>query len=119
MINAVMYGMIPREEGDPGPATAGEEVEEAEDVRPGVVLRDLLHGLDVDARHRDERAEPVEREHDRREQQLLPDVGDPEGVEDGGEIIPRAGLAGSMTWQVPPAPSIRSRAVFENCGRAP
>ena len=53
-----------REDRDAGQAAAGEQVEEAEDVRAGVVLLDLVDRLGVDARHGDVRAQPVQRQHD-------------------------------------------------------
>ena len=50
---------------------------------PAKLLGDALDGIDVDARRRDVGAEPVERQHRRRERELLPDVGHPERVEEG------------------------------------
>ena len=55
--------------------------------------------------------EAVEREDRRREQDLLADLRDPETSEDRGDHPTAPQL--STTWQVPPAASMRSRAVLE------
>jgi len=72
-----------REQGDAREPAAREQVEEAEDVGPGVVVLELLERLRGDARHRDVGAEPVEREEHCREQQLLADLRNLERVQDG------------------------------------
>ena len=58
----------------------------------------LLDRVDVDAGRRDVGAEPVERQHRGREGELLADLGDPEGVQEGArarELTPRAADAGA------------------------
>ena len=93
-------------------AAAREEVEEAEDVGAAEVALDFLDGVDVDARRRDVGAEPVERQHRRREGELLADVGDAEGVGNRPEHY------GSRVWQEPPAASIFSlAAALKACAR--
>ena len=70
----------------------------------------------VDPRRRDVRAEPVEGEDRRREQDLLADLADPECSEDRGDhrLMPPAPRSAAISWQVPPAPSICSRADLLN-----
>ena len=64
---------------------AREQVEEAEHARAREVVRDVLDRVDVDPRRGDVGAEPVEGEHARREGELLPDLGNPERVQEGPE----------------------------------
>ena len=80
MIDAVMYGMIPRK----NTATfveraAGEEVEERDDTACVRVLQ-FLDRAEVDVRNRDVRAEPEDPDDEDREEDLVPQVGDPEHV---------------------------------------
>src|SRR6476659_5595963 len=93
-----------REQGQAGEAPAGEEVEEAEDVRSSDAVEAVLHRIRVDARRGDVGTEPVERQDPRREEQLLPDLLNAEGVENRLEHQ-------SITSMVPPAASIFSFAV--------
>jgi hypothetical protein len=58
----------------------GEQVVEVEDAARGRVER-VRHGLRVDTRHRDVAAQPVDRDDHGREEQLLPEIGKPPGVE--------------------------------------
>ncbi len=71
-----------REDGDPAQSPAREQVEQTEDVAAAEVLLDRVDGLRVDARRRDVRPEPVEREDPGGDQDLLADVADPERSED-------------------------------------
>jgi hypothetical protein len=71
-----------REQRDPGKPAAAERVQQVEDPAVAELLLDLVDGLDVDPRHRDVRPETVEREEQRREGELLADLGDREGAED-------------------------------------
>ena len=77
MIDAVMYGMIPSAKSamrrEPA---AAERVQQVQDAAAAELALDLIDGLDVDARHRDVRAEAVEREQQRREGELLADLRD-------------------------------------------
>jgi hypothetical protein len=73
-----------REQRDPRQPAAAERVQQVEDAAAAELALDLVDGLDVDARHRDVRAEPVERQKQRREGELLADLGNREGSEDGG-----------------------------------
>ena len=66
-------------------SSAREQVQQAEDVGAPELLLDVVDGAEVDARHRHVGAEAVDQQHRRREADLLPDIGDLEGVEDGGE----------------------------------
>ena len=52
---------------------------------PAKFVLDRVERVDVDAGRRDEGAEPVEREHRRREGELAPDLGDRKGVADRAE----------------------------------
>ena len=60
MIDAVMYGMIPRKKTDDrGERAAGEQVEQPEHAARALRLRlQLLDGLEVDVGHRDVRTDP-------------------------------------------------------------
>src|SRR3954464_639103 len=56
-----------REQRDPAEAAAAERVQQVQDAAVAELLLDLVDGLDVDARHRDVRADAVEGEQERRE----------------------------------------------------
>jgi hypothetical protein len=74
-----------REEAEPREAASREEVEEAENSGTAEVLRDFLHRLGVHPRGGDIGAEPVQRQHRRRECKLLANVGNAERVENSSE----------------------------------
>ena len=81
MIDAVMYGMMPRAK-MANWLSAPPENRLRKPMRAlllGLVL-ELLHGLVVDAGHRDGGAEPVEHHHQQGEQDLAPKVRDLEDV---------------------------------------
>ena len=74
------------------------------------VSLDVLDRARVDPGHRDVGAEPVEREDEAGEEQLAPDLGDPECVGDRGDHRLLPSRSGSTSVQVPPAASIFSLA---------
>ena len=74
-----------REDRDPRQAAAGEEVQQSEDARPAELLLEAVDRVEVDSRDGDVGAQAVDQQHPRREADLLPDVRDLEGAEDGGE----------------------------------
>ncbi len=74
------------------------------------VLLDRVDRGRVDARRRDVRPEPVEAEDRRGEQDLVADLADPERLRGSSRSSRPARLASTITWQVPPAASICSRA---------
>ena len=82
MIDAVMYGMIPRKKIETAvSAPPGEQVEQAEDSARTLRLRlQLLDGLEVDVGHRDVGAQPENEDDEDREQDLVPKVSDSEHV---------------------------------------
>ncbi len=76
MIELVMYGMIPSaNNGELRERAAREQLQEAEDAPVlGFVLQ-LLDRRQVDAGHRDVRAQPIDGQHHQCEQDLVPEVG--------------------------------------------
>ncbi len=82
MIDAVMYGMIPRKKMETAVERAArEQVEEAEHAARALRLRlQLLDGLEVDVRHGDVRTHPEHEDDEDREQDLVPQVSDAEHV---------------------------------------
>src|SRR3954447_6818085 len=76
-----------REQRDARQPAAAERVQQVQDAAVADLLLDRVDGLDVDARHRDVRAESVEREEQRSEGELLADLRDGEGSEDGGRHL--------------------------------
>ena len=83
MIDAVMYGMIPSAKSaireSPPPLNVFSRLRIP--PLPNWLL-DLVDGVDVDPRHGDVRAEPVQREQQRREGELLADLGDRQRTKD-------------------------------------
>src|SRR5260221_6118615 len=89
-----------REQTESREAPAREEVEEAEDVGAAEVALDFLHPLDVDARRRYVCTEAVQRQHRRREGEILANVGD------AGSVRNSPVHYGSQAWHEPPVASI-------------
>ena len=84
MIEAVMYGMIPSPKTARRPERpAGEQVDEGEEPGLALLLELPLELGDVHHRHRDVRAEPVHGDDEQREEDLVPEIRDLEGVEEG------------------------------------
>src|SRR3954447_18790176 len=73
-----------REQRDPRQPAAAEGVQQVEDAAVAELLLDGVDGADVDPGNRDVGSEAVEGEKERREGELLADLGDREGSEDGG-----------------------------------
>ena len=85
MIDAVTYGMIPSANSEKRDERAArEEVEQAEDGA-ALAAEVALDRLGVDARRRHPRAEPVEREDHRREEDPAAELRDAPGVGEPGE----------------------------------
>ena len=86
MIDAVMYGMIPRKK----IATLVIAPPEKRSRKPttpllfGLVLQ-LLDRVEVDVRNRQVRADPVDRDDEDREEDLVAEVGHPEHVPQAGQ----------------------------------
>ncbi len=82
MMDAVMYGMIPRKNTETAVERATrEQVEEAEHTPRALRLRlQLPDGLEVDVRDGDVRTHPEQEDDEDREQDLVPKVSDPEHV---------------------------------------
>ena len=57
-----------------------EQVEEAERALRLDALLELRHGIAVDAGHADRVAQAIEQDHRQQEQDLVPQIGDPEDV---------------------------------------
>ena len=71
------------EDGELGERAAGEQLEEAHHAAAALGLAlQLLDGVEVDARRRDVGAHPVQGDDEQREEDLPPEVGDPEDVPD-------------------------------------
>ena len=108
MIDAEMYGMMPREDREPAKSAAGKEIEESEDAALQG-LEELLKRDRIDAGRRNVRAEAIhgektERVHDALAQVLdCPDVAN--GIDEAHPWI---------SWQDPPASSMCFFAEAEN-----
>ena len=83
MIEAVMYGMIPSANTANWVSAPPENSCRKPEHATLLGLRAQGgHGVEVDAGHGDERAEPVQRDHQQREQHLVPEIRDAEDVEE-------------------------------------
>ena len=82
MIDAVMYGMIPRKNTETDVSAPPANVSSRPSVPPDVLRRLLQHLdlLEVDVRNGDVRPEPENEDDEDREEDLVPQVGDPEHV---------------------------------------
>ena len=85
MIDAVMYGMMPRANTATRLSAPPENRLRKPTTPPAPLLKKAVEGLDVDARHRHVRAEPVDGQHRRGEQELLAQLRDLPGV---GQRLP-------------------------------
>jgi hypothetical protein len=73
------------EDGHAGQAAPREQAEEPEHPALGRLLLELLHRLEVDPRRRDVGPEAVQGDDEEGEQDLVPEVGDPEHVPEAGQ----------------------------------
>ena len=133
MIELVMYGMIPSANTANWVSAPPEKSCRKPSTPPSsACVRRVADGVEVDARHGDERAEPVDRDHQQREQHLVPEVRDAEDVEErspSGSRVPGriSGWCGRCPWpaddrrptaaarspRVPPAPVMAASADLE------
>ncbi len=88
MIDAVIYGMMPRAKmRQPADIAAGEQIEEAEDADPTGGQK-ILPALSVDAGRRDCAAQTVHGQQGEREQEPLAQIGDAEDVRERFKYFP-------------------------------
>ena len=80
MIDAVMYGMIPRKNTATFVSAPPEKRSKNATTPPASDSFSSLIALEVDVRNRDVRAEPEDPDDEDREEDLVPQVGDPEHV---------------------------------------
>ncbi len=73
---------------------AGEEVEDPDEPALGRLVGKLLHPVEVDAGHRDRSPQPVDTEDEEGEEDLVPEVPDPEHVAEDGqhEVVTSSGF---------------------------
>src|SRR5205823_4355026 len=83
-----------RENGEPRERSSGEKVDEAQDAGAPLSRDSLLEPRYVDYRYRHVSAEPVQSDHEHREEDLVAEVRDLEGVDEGSQhgspILPSA-----------------------------
>ena len=89
MIDAVMYGMIPRKNTATFVSAPPEKRSRKPTTRSAVRVLQLLDRAEVDIRHGDVGPEPKDRDDEDREENLVPQVGDPEHVPQAGEPLHR------------------------------
>jgi hypothetical protein len=93
--------------------SAGEQGEDVDDLAAGGAGgTHVLEQRHLDARHRDPRADPVQQDQQDRERQLLPEVRDLEGVDEGLEHRVLVLLSRRVT------PKVRGRVNGQGTARA-
>ncbi len=101
MIDAVMYGVMPSAKTESRRSAPPEKMSRKPEQAALLRLEELLERRGVEARRRDVRSDPVDREQPEREEDPLPEVRDREDVAERLED-----LHADRTSQRPPAASI-------------